>query len=308
VTWNGEPRAATVAYDTRIDLPVSESDVAAPGLISIGVTNPGGAPESVADLVVVPSHAHSAWLVYEHWGSGSVTASRVDGSGYVTVAGGATRVDASPVAFKAVYHWDDRIHEVDFLTGQTRRVTPVGIPLQTESWARYSTDGAWVYFVGQPSHGRSEIWRARLDGSVAERVIGDPSASLSSPSLSRDGTRIVYARTESGAGPLWIHDIASSTSTPLGTDGQMSRWSPTDDYIVYLTDNWSLRVIEPDGSGDRNLLNVVNVGHAFDFAPDGMSIVGTTQGGEPIRISFPGGIATPLVGIPQIGSIAAFAP
>jgi hypothetical protein len=310
LTWNGTARTSTVVNAQRIEVTVSAADLTNPDTARIIITNPSDGAQAVALFPIVTA---LDLLVVEPWGLiGSLVTSRLDGTEQrtFTPGNGATRVDASPIGPFAVYHDNgQRIYEIDLISGASRRVTPVSIQstLQTESWARYSSDGAWIFFTGEANSAYTEIWRARTDGSVVEVVTAEAGAWLRFASPSRDGSRVVYSRGENpnpAAGPLWVYDLATSTPTSLGVEGLTSRWSPLDTWLVYLTDTWDLRAIRPDGTGDFALVTSTDVGHTFDFSPDGSFLVSTTQSGEPIRISFPAGQVSPLPGLPAIGSIA----
>lgn len=174
-----------------------------------------------------------------------------------------------------------------------------------ERWPRYSADGSWIYFAGRASAtGRTEIWRARTDGSGAEPVLSDPNRNLDYPAPSHDGKRVVYT----SDGEYWVYDRETSSSTLLGDRGLTSRWSPGDEWVVYLTENWDLKAVRPDGTDRFTVVSTTDVGHGFDFSPDGSSIVGTTQAGDGILIQFPSGAIQSLPGLGQIGSVAWFGP
>lgn len=312
VTWDGAVRPATIVNSEQIEVALSASDAAIEGTYEISVINPGAGGAASIDFVVIPA-LPTPLVVSEQWGSQVAVVSRLDGSEAISFASESmARVDASPLGPSFVYHGNSRVHELDPRTGVPRRVTTSAenSVLDREEWARYSTDGSWIYFTGHPIAGWPQIWRARVDGTGAEAVASLPSVGVGYPAPAHDGRRIVYSRLDAydAGGPLFIYDVISRVATPLNVSGLTSRWSPSDDWIVYLTPSWDLRAIRPDGTGGFQVVPELDVGHGFDFSPDGNYIVGTTQSGEGILISFPSGNVEYLTGLGTIGSIAIFGP
>ena len=310
VLWEGSQRTATVVSSQRIEVTIPASDLTLEGTFDLTVLNPGDSGQASAQITVLPAGAAITRVVAERWGKLQLVFSELDGSD-ATVVGipeGGSRVDASPIGLTAVYHSDQgRVMEMDPTTGIARRLTTTAdeSTLVGEQWPRYSPDGAWVYFTGTNRNtSRLEIWRARTDGSGAELVVGDATRSLEYPAPAHDGRRVLYTSN----GEYWIYDYDTSSSTRLGERGLNSRWSPGDEWIVYLADGWDLRAVRPDGTDGFTLVSSVDVGFGFDFSPDGSSIVATTQAGDPILIDFPSGSIQSQPGLGRIGSVAWFGP
>jgi hypothetical protein len=310
VTWNGEARTTLFVTPQHLEVMIEAADVAVEGTFEVVVINPGAGGAASSSFVVLPA-LPTPMVAAERWGAAEVFVSNLDGSDATNFfLGSASRVDASPIGPTLVYHTESRVYELDPGTGNHRRVTTTAenSSLGRESWARYSADGAWIYFMGETSAGATEVWRARADGTSAESVVGGPGG-VGYPAPAHDGRRIVYSQLAAyDGGPLFNYDTITLTSTYLGVSGLTARWSPADDWILYLAPGWDLRAIRPDGTGGFTVLPGVDVGHGFDFSPDGNYIVATTQTGAPILISFPSGNVQNLPGLGTIGSVAMFGP
>ncbi|HEY8852259.1 MAG TPA: Ig-like domain-containing protein, partial [Gemmatimonadaceae bacterium] len=129
-----------------------------------------------------------------------------------------------------------------------------------------SFDGTWIYFATQiaqngPTSG--EIWRARPDGTGAERLVsgavaGSPYAVRTSPSPSPDGTRLAYVEKTTSptttANDIKILNLQSgNTLTISGSGADEVRWSPTGERIA-TKGGAGLYVVNADGSALTQLI------------------------------------------------------
>ena len=105
--------------------------------------------------------------------------------------------------------------------GPDTRLTDLDLP---HDGPEYSPDGTWIYFNSErASPGQAQCFRMRADGSGVEQLTFDAHVNWF-PHVSPDGRRVVYL------------------SYPPGTQGH-----PPDKDVI-------LRVMNPDGSGQRDLV------------------------------------------------------
>lgn len=115
------------------------------------------------------------------------------------------------------------------------------------------------------------------------------------PSLSPDGTQVVYHWARQTDAGLYIKRVGAGSPRRLVTDGAgkleecgYAKWSPTGDLIAFLTqgeaESKDLWVISPSGSEPRRLTSESGIGVCW--APDGRSLgfVDRNSRGEPFSI------------------------
>ena len=177
--------------------------------------------------------------------------------------------------------------------GGTAPLLQSAAELWSKAFPRYSQDGAWVYFNGRIDGTSSEIWRARADGTGAQRV-GPRSGYYDDdvgPDPSPDGTRVAYStnRVNATMPVIRILTLATGVVSAIDAPGVTPRWTPDGTRIAYVTTgpDWgylddsramrssgSLAWMDPSG-GNRS---VINTGAKrwmphFDFSPDGKYIL-----------------------------------
>ena len=141
--------------------------------------------------------------------------------------------------------------------------------------------------------------RVNRDGTGDELVpLATPCCDMA-PSLSPDGTRLVYV-VSSGGGQdaLRILTLATGEVTVLNVPGHSPSWSPTGDRIAYLdpTSSYALKVMNPDGTGVRQV-GQIDASYSFgiDWSPDGRWIVAqNSQSGRIELVNATSGVALPL--------------
>jgi hypothetical protein len=144
--------------------------------------------------------------------------------------------------------------------------------------ARYSRDGAWIYF-SMPNTGLS---RMRSDGTGVVETLGNLIGIGWRPSPSPDGLYVAYGSDNTPCGVqdcIRVLDIASGQPRTYagGKDwlvrGRNSAWSPVDDLIAYAWDfdvnNNEVGLIRADGTGQRVLAKDMYGVNWMDFSPDG---------------------------------------
>ena len=163
-------------------------------------------------------------------------------------------------------------------SGGVRRLVAAGAAL-SEADAAISPDGSWIYFAGGVDQYRLGLWRVRADGSAPERLPASATEprEVRWPSVSPDGTRLAYIAREANYGDfhLFTRIIATGSATRITAHAAAApRWSPRGDLIAYAVSasysgySGTLRVVGPDGTGDR-LLVPGNYYPGVDWSPDG---------------------------------------
>jgi Tol biopolymer transport system component len=173
---------------------------------------------------------------------------------------------------------------VDLETGANTRFTPQADWMEEETFPRVSRDGSWVYFSGGNWPQRL-LYRARADGTGKEALpSGIPWLSRESGAdPSPDGGRIAFVKesTYDADAELYVMDLATRQSVPLGVKGILPRWSPDGTRIAYAGEPSSApessgmrppMIINADGTGARRL----GTAHLFSevsWSPDGKYVV-----------------------------------
>ena len=116
--------------------------------------------------------------------------------------------------------------------------------------------------------GQSDIWRFPIGGSPAENTrnavrITRQSGQVQTPSVSPDGTEVVYLSDNGGHGNLWVTKADGSGAARQITFERDPRtiigaplWSPADNRIAFVVnrDRISIFVVNADGRGVRELV------------------------------------------------------
>lgn len=145
-------------------------------------------------------------------------------------------------------------------------------------WPAPSRDGAWVYFTVLESGPWSSVWRVHPDGSGVEELVSDapPPGDFrirNSPSPSPDGTRLAYTEKSYTANDVKILDLTSGAITTItGTGADEVRWSPTGERLA-TRGGAGLYVVNPDGSGLRQVIPDISTFGGLDWSGDGQWII-----------------------------------
>lgn len=189
-----------------------------------------------------------------------------------------------------------------------------GSELWSKAFPRYSHDGAWVYFNGRMGGTTSEIWRARADGTGAQRVgpRAGPYDDDVGPDPSPDGTRVAYStdRVNATMPVIRILTLATGAVSEIDAPGVTPRWTPDGTRLAYVTTgpNWgyldnsramggagSLALMDPSG-GSRTVINTGSKRWSahFDFSPDGKYILALSNAGLIELVEVATGATIPL--------------
>lgn len=254
------------------------------------ITVTAGARSDTAGLSVVPRGTIVAQAVMESTGidlalytfdlDGShlhkLVSSVVSGTGYFGELPPVWSADG-----QSVFYHDNKfdhtrfLRVVDVASGVARALMSPDVALRHEGWPAVSGDGRWVYFDGS-DFGGTTLYRTNPAGTVREQV---GPAGIAGPTVSPDGQRVAavgntffYA---SVSGPIVVFDIAAKHLTTLSATAQAVAWSPVEDRIAYIagTSN-ELRIVNPDGSGDRSLALDAGFSGRIAWSPDGKYVIG----------------------------------
>jgi len=144
------------------------------------------------------------------------------------------------------------------------------------------TPGGDALYASVSVGGNSEIYRVRLDGSNAEKVVAGWGIQVS-PSVSPDGKRIAFVSNKNGSPQVYIRDLAGGKDQRVSHAGGYSTspsWSPAGDRIAFTSQaggNFSIYVVKPDGSDQQLLASGDGDFTDPSFSPDGRYVVYTFQ-------------------------------
>ena len=96
----------------------------------------------------------------------------------------------------------------------------------------------WIYYVAEDGDGNTLIARTNFDGSVVQPLT-EPGPIVRTPTVSPDGTRVAYTRTERLNGDIWVMDADGSNPQQLTTSSGNDfapAWSP-DGPRIYFSSN-----------------------------------------------------------------------
>ena len=178
--------------------------------------------------------------------------------------------------------FDQRRLFVSDLSGSSRPIFPASA-FYSDGQPTFSPDGAWIYFVARSAPDFvPHIWKTRANGDEATPVGGVPNNVYETrPSVSPDGRWLAYV----ASGPtvsqsqVRVRSLVTGAHTTLSVPGVSPRWSAGGDLIAYVNSAdysgyaGALRVVRPDGSGDRHVVSGVAYAPVVDWSPDGRFIV-----------------------------------
>ncbi len=163
---------------------------------------------------------------------------------------------------------------------------------------------------------QSDVWRFPVEGSAVENTKGATritrqTGHVQAPSLSPDGTEVVYLSDNGGHGNLWVARTDGSSVRKITFERDpavvlgVPMWSPADDWIVFIVTRGGqtgLWLVRPDGSDLRQL---VERGFSACWSPDGRWVYYTKRDvGSGRHEKIPVGGGDPVVVSDEIGAAA----
>jgi hypothetical protein len=205
---------------------------------------------------------------------------------------------------------DLRLHAWTLDGTRRRLITGAVRPTSGEVEPRWSRDASWIYFTGFTDVPSSEIWRVRPNGADAMRLT-TASASRryggdSRPSPSPDERLLAFVSDSMHplVATLVVLDLATGSWRDLGVRPfGAPAWSPDGAWILYQDDALHLRLVRPDGTGERPLLATGNVvahqSGGYAWSPDGRWVVARLAS-RLVLIEVATGLAIPVPGSEQL--------
>ncbi len=151
------------------------------------------------------------------------------------------------------------------------------------AWPRFSTDGAWVYFVGVRSNGGTRtVFRIHPDGSGLDSLttvtyttfIG---LTYNFPAPSPDGRTLAVG----DASGLKLVDLATGATRTLSQFCDIPTYSPDGSRIACYVGS-TIVVFNADGSNVHSIGGAADRGNSFDWSPDGEWIITQSANTPPI--------------------------
>ena len=169
----------------------------------------------------------------------------------------------------------------------TRRVSQDADPVVFSSQPAFSPDGERIVFrSNRDTRTRiADVYSMDLAGGDVRRLTDTPGSDERYPSLSPDGTTLLYASNRGGTWGIWAAD-ADGSDPRVVFDGpaedRAPAWSPDGTQIAFET--WSeenvdgeVRVVGADGSGVRTVTTSPTHDEGPAWSPDGSRLAFTSE-------------------------------
>jgi TolB protein len=158
------------------------------------------------------------------------------------------------------------------------------------SGAVFSKDGKHIYLSMSMGSGSADIYKIDMKGEIVERLTKGPAGAINvEPSLSPDGSKIVFSSERGGKPMLYVMNSDGSNVKRLTFRGKFNSspsWSPDGNKIAFAgqeENNFDIFVMNADGSNITKLTSARKPdgrpAHNEDpsFSPDGRYLVYTSN-------------------------------
>lgn len=298
VTYSGASAAGSVAGNVVTGK--------AFGNVTVVVTAGSLSTEAVIPVVPVASVAFNIYSAGSYGDTSAVYTANLDGSDARRVATSVAplsafgwRTSAWLSSTRLIYSdgaldYPRSLYVLDLTTGESTHLLPPEQQMEMQQQPSVSHDGSWIFFSGGTRWDYS-IYRVRANGEDLQRISPEGAGHLT-PAPAPDGTKVAYAAGAWERG-FEIIDLATEEVRHIPVRGDHPRWSPDGNQIAYVSSDSNLRLINPDGMGDRSLAQAIFFVGGIDWSPDGAYIMGTdgtrliiveTATGELVTVSVPG--------------------
>jgi dipeptidyl aminopeptidase/acylaminoacyl peptidase len=167
------------------------------------------------------------------------------------------------------------LYALDPLTGDIRRLTAEASILDYS----FSSDGQVIYYSATNAQDGADLYTLdRSTGREAERLLACGQTACRAPVPSPDGQTLAYESvphvTSSQVVQVWLFDLASATTAPLGDlthENSQPRWSSTGKLAYYDQTAQAYIVYDPQTDNSLRLPN--QTGQGGSWSPDGRYFV-----------------------------------
>jgi hypothetical protein len=169
-----------------------------------------------------------------------------------------------------------------------------------ETVARYSVDGAWIWYSAGSEWPAVDLWRVRSDGTGAPERMGPGEQPPPGFSYNLYWQAIAYADNKTVGyldGGWFYHllDLTTGKDIAVGGSAHGPHYSPVRDLVAYVPDDAShaVWVMRPDGSGARQIVDSPDIGAgSVDWSPDGQWMLSSSTSAA--LINYATGLVLPL--------------
>ena len=132
-----------------------------------------------------------------------------------------------------------------------------------------------IVFMSGPDLGLRNVFTMNPDGTGLTNLTNNTGQN-ESPSLSKDGTKIVFSSSRSGSFAIHTMNVDGSNVTNLGVSGSRPKFSPDGTKIVFSdhrNNNTDIYIMNSDGTNQTLLTTHPYIDSDPSFSPDGTKIV-----------------------------------